>query len=347
MRHSTIVAALSLALLSACDPSDPNDPSDADEGTAKRTAPARGDVRLYLDASELTDVFGQAGETPLYEYRHQSYELDVDSGELVDVGFGYESWTDSPLSMRLRTYDGALFSISEMGASPAVFSAAQLDLETLTETAFASATTQGYAMLHGVLSGGLLFSDARGLVHVPLGAPSDPDAPPPPPTSGIVVRPPAAPGEPAACDPVGASGYCVRWGESSFEIGRLDLDAPTSPALLRRDLGEHEALFIEGNSALYWLEGLRDPEHEIFPAGEVELWRFDGEASLVTHLSLPVRDGLPTTVSGSDADGDLVALLVQPGDQILLVDGRTGQKTPVEVDPPFGRWSAIDVLVAR
>ncbi len=40
-------------------------------------------------------------------------------------------------------------------------------------------------------------------------------------------------------------------------------------------------------------------------------------------------------------------LLVQPGDQILLVDGRTGQKTPVEVDPPFGRWSAIDVLVAR
>ena len=118
--------------------------------------------------------------------------------------------------------------------------------------------------------------------------------------------------------------------------------------LYRHESGDRELSVLGADGAVYWVQGLRDDEYGIFPTGELEVWRYDGAARLVTAIGLPLLDGtFPTYLDGADVDGRTIALLIQPGDTLVLLDGETGARTDLEVVPPAGNWDGIEVLEVR
>jgi hypothetical protein len=349
-------------LLIGCSGADANDSTGSGgtggEGGTERTPPRSGDIRLYLDASEVVDTFSVPGEGVTNTYRHQAFEHDLASGNTVKIGSDYESSSDFYFSSLPRTYGGRLFLVSENGTSDPFLSAIEQDLTTLDVLGQASAQSEGYAVVHGVSGADFFFSDARGLLRAPIGPPSNPNLPPPE-TPSVVVRGPQLPGQPDPCLPVGASGYCVITGatldpgsgQSSdwyFELFSIDLQTGASSLLFRRDTGDREVSFVEGEGAVHWLEGLRNTAFNVFPAGDLELWRYDGQPRRVASVSLPLVDGsFPTYLVSSDADGGKVALLAQPGNRLFLIDVATGEVKTLDVAPPFGDWETVEVLEAR
>jgi hypothetical protein len=335
-------------LLSACasrpdslDPLDPSNPSDPE-----RRVPLPGDVRLFLDSSDVVDVFSVGGET-YYTYEHRWVEYDVASGTSTAFGSPYESSSDFYYSRAPVTGGGRLAVVGESGLSDSFVDATELDVANLEVLRQAFAPGEGYTVLHGVHGDHFYFSDARGLVRVGLGLPVESDTPPPPATAAVVQpNEPPGPDAPAPCEPIGASTYCVRMGatydESTgrstdwyLELGRIDFESGATTMLYRHESGDREPSVLGADGAVYWVQGLRNHEYGIFPSGELEVWKYDGAARVVTSIALPLLDGtFPTYLDGADVDGRTIALSIQPGDSLVLLDGDTGARTDLDVAPP-------------
>lgn len=348
-------------VLSACasrpdalGPLDPSDPSDRE-----RTAPRPGDVRLFLDSSDVVDVLSIGGET-YYTYEHRWVEYDVASGTSTAFGQPYESSSDLYYSRAPLTGAGRLAVVGESGLSNSFVDATELDVSSLEVRTQAFAPADGYTALHGIHGNHFYLSDSRGLVRFGLGLPVESDTLPPP-AMVEVVRPnePPGPGAPAPCEPIGASTYCVRMGatfdESTgrardwyLELGRIDFEIGATTMVYRHESGDRELSVLGADGAVYWVQGSRNEEYNVFPAGELEVWKYDGSARLVTAIELPPFDGtFPTYLKGADVDGGTIALVIQPGDTLVLLDSESGARTDLALTPPAGSWDAIEVLEVR